>query len=240
MENLRRHIQKNATLVEIVIALIGLLLIILGGRIGDVLKDIGVSVLASAIIVFLTDFLRGAEDQENVRKWGLEGVYRTRGEMNTSCDSYLRKAKSIDIMAFGLRSFRDSQTKAVERILKNGGKVRIITMQPDCQNLRMREVDEKQPDGHISQEIRDLCEWAKRLNSKSYKGKIEIRCHDHQPQTFLFLMNNRVFTGPYVYEKASQQTISFEYNNFGSAYEHYSNYFNELWSDEEFCRDIPC
>ena len=236
MESIKRYIRKNSTLAEVVILLVGVILIFAGNRYrSTILISVGSSMVATAIVVFMTDVLLGVNDQEAVRTWGLEGVYRTRGEMNSSCDLYLRKASSIDIIAFGLRSFRDSQTKSVERILRNGGTVRIITMKPDCENLEKREIDENQPKGHISQEIRDLCVWAKKLNSKKYKGKIEIRYHDHQPQNFLFLMNNRIFTGPYVYKKDSQQTISFEYNNFGSAFEHYSNYFKELWNDEDFC-----
>ena len=157
--------------------------------------------------------------------------------MNNSCDAYLKSAKSIDIIAFGLRSFRDSQLKAVERILRKNGTIRIITMRPGCDNLVKRESDEHQPEGHISQEIKDLIEWVQKLNSKGHKGKIEIRFHDHQPQNFLFLMNNRMYTGPYVYHKESQQTLSFEYNNFGTAYEYYTNYFNELWNDPDFCSE---
>jgi len=231
----RQYIRKNSTLVEIIISLFGIGMIVLGRNCCVVIADIGISILASAIIVFLTDLLSGNNDQQDARKWGLEGVYRTRGEMNASCDYYLKKTKSIDIIAFGLRSWRDSQEKAVERILRKGGTIRIITMKPGCESLNQREVDENQTRGQMSKDINDLIEWAQRLNGKSNKGKIEIRMHDHQPQNFLFLMNNRLFTGPYLFRKQSQQTVSFEYNNFGTAYEYYSDYFNELWNNKEFC-----
>ena len=238
MSAIKKYIRKNTTLVEFIILLIGVILVLAGKRFGySTLSDIGVSIIAAAVMVFMTDVLVGSSEQDVIRKWGLEGVYRTRGEMNNSCDVYLRSAKSIDIIAFGLRSFRDSQRYNVERILKDGGKVRIITMTPGCENLKMREIDENQPEGHISHEIDDLRKWADELNATNFKGKIEIRYHTHQPQSFLFLMNNRMFTGPYVYKKDSQQTISFEYNNFGTAYEYYSNYFNELWNDASFCSE---
>ena len=237
MKALRKYIRKNATLVEIIIALVGLALIIVDQTTRGILADIGVSVLASAIIVFLTDVLMGTGDQGEARKWGLEGVYRTRGEMNKSCDYYLKKAKSIDIIAFGLRSWRDSQEKAIENILRSGGMIRIITMKPGCENLAQREADEDQIPGQMSNDIESLIAWAKRLNSRKYKGKIAIRYHTHQPQNFLFLMNNRLFTGPYLFHKQSHQTLSFEYNNFGTAYEYYSDYFNELWNNPEFCED---
>ena len=173
-----------------------------------------------------------------LKKWGIEAVYSTRGEMNISCDRYLKEAKSIDIIAFGLRSLRDSQSDTIEKILDNGGKIRIITMNPDCENLKQREKDELQEIGSIGYTIKKLAEWAEKLNKNTNKGRIEIRYYNSQPLEFMFLMDNRLFNGPYEYGKGSQQTISFEYNNVGKAYKYYKKYFNSDFSAYDHCGHI--
>ena len=239
MNNFKKYIRKNSTIAEMVILFTGIILILIGERLAfSVLLGVGSSIVASAVVVFMTDVFLGGDDREIVKQWGLESVYRTRGEMNSSCDVYLKKARFLNIIAFGLKSFRETQQKQVERILKNGGNIRIITMRPHCNNLKEREKDEMLPEDGISLSIEQLINWAKQLNDKHYKGKVELRWHEHQPVDFLFMMDNRLFCGPYEFGKDSQQSVSFEYNNSGIAYEYYRNYFNKLWNDKEFCSDV--
>lgn len=244
LKGIRRYARKNKALANLIILLIGAIMILLSGSIesknwGNVCMGVGTSFLSSGIIVLITAFLLEEENENEklLRRWGIEALYATRGEMNISCDQYLKKAKSIDIIAFGLRSLRDSQSDTIEKMLASGGKIRILTMKPDCENLRQREKDELQEKGSISHTIRQLAEWAKKINESGNKGKIEIRYYDSQPLEFMFLMDNRLFNGPYEYGKGSQQTISFEYNNEGEAYRYYKNYFNNLWKDKKFCSE---
>ena len=234
MKNIKKHIRNNSTIAEILIFAAGIVLVIFGKTI---LSDIGISMIASAIIVFMTDVFTNQDELESVRQWGLEAVYRTRGEMNGSSDFYFEKAKSVDFIAFGLKSWRDSQQDQIEKMLANGGRIRIITLKPGSEALKARERDENAGNDEISHSIEQLIEWAKRENAKGFKGNIEIKYHDHLPLDFMHMMDNRLYTGPYEYGKGSQQTISFEYNNTGAAYEYYKNYFNKLWDDPEFCVD---
>lgn len=236
MDRIKRYLRKNSGQTELIILLTGII-IALYYRGSSTLSSIGASMIASAIVVFMTDVLVGGNENEGVKRWGLEAVYHTRGVMNNSCDSYLEKAKKVDVIAFGLQSWRDSQQKQIDRILENGGIIRIITMKPECDNLKARERDEHSLEKQISHSIINLLDWAKTENSKGYRGKVEIRYHDHLPLDFLFLMDNRLFTGPYEYGKSSQQTLSFEYNCSGEAYRYYEEYFNGLWNDKEFCSD---
>lgn len=234
MNSIKKHIRANSTIAEVLILAVGIVLAIFGKTI---LRDIGISMIASAIIVFMTDVFTNQDELESVRQWGLEAVYRTRGEMNGSSDMYFEKAKSVDIIAFGLKSWRDSQQDQIDKLLNSGGEIRIITMKPWCDALKAREIDESAGEGGISHSIEQLIEWAKNENAKGYKGRIKIKYHNHLPLDFMHMMDNRLFTGPYEYGKGSQQTISFEYNNTGTAYEYYKNYFNKLWDDPSFCVD---
>ncbi len=234
MKSIKKHIRDNSTIAEALILGIGILLVIFSKTI---FREIGVSMIGSAIVVFMTDVFTHRDELESVKQWGLEAVYRTRGEMNGSSDLYFEKAKSVDMIAFGLKSWRDSQQDQIDKLLANGGKVRIITMKPGCEALRARERDEKAGSDEISHSIEQLIEWAKKENAKGLKGQIEIKYHDHLPLDFMHMMDNRLYTGPYEYGKGSQQTISFEYNTNGVAYEYYKDYFNKLWTDSEFCMD---
>ena len=236
MSNIKNRIRKNSTLAEIIILLVGIILTWCSGQ-NQLLSGIGTSIVASAVIVFMTDVFIGTEENEALKQWGLETVYQTRGEMNRACDYYLPRAKTVCVIAFGLKSWRDSQQKQIEDLLGRGGIIRIITMKPESDNLRAREKDECTIENDISYRIKALLAWANEENRKGFKGRIEIRYHDRQPLDFLFLMDNRLFTGPYEYGKDSQQTISFEYNCHGAAYAYYRNYFEMLWNDKDFCTD---
>lgn len=231
---LKRQFRKPKTIVLCLIMAIGLIFILWPGN-HRILQGIGVSLLASGIMSIMSIFFINDEDMfRSAKAWGLEHVYGTRGEMNQSCDEYMHHAKTIKVIAFGLRSLRDAQEADILRILDRGGSIKIITMKPGSKALCMREEDERQK---ISESIEELIAWAKTLSAKNMKGKIEIRYHDHLPLDFMFLMNNRLFTGPYEYGKISQQTVSFEYSVTGAAYEYYEKYFDHLWEDENFCQD---
>ncbi len=227
-------IRKNKSLALILIAVLGLFL---SSRFRDstIMSGIGISLVSSSLMSLLLIFFIGDEDDYKAAKeWGLECVYKTRGAMNDSCDDYMSKARFIKAIAFGYKSLRDGQDARVNQMLKEGRSIKLITMKPDCPNLKEREKDEQQD---ISTSVKQLIEWAQRLNSCGYPGKIEIRYHDHLPSYFVFIMSNRLYTGPYEYKKQSQQTISFEYNTIGGAYDYYDEYFERLWNDPEFCED---
>ena len=164
-------------------------------------------------------------------------VYETRQAMNAACDDWLDIATRIDIMAFGLKSFRKTQQAQVERILAEGGNIRIITLMPGCDALFLREEEEHATKYSLTYEILDMIAWAQDTNAKGFRGKIQVRCYDHLPQEFLFLIDSRVFVGPYEYGKDSQQCLSFEYDAESRMYEYYQNRFEELWNDPEFCVD---
>lgn len=242
MNNIKRFVRKNITLVNIIIVMLGILAIFISvylpnANTQNICMGIGTSFFASGIVVLITTLLTdNTEEEDRLSDWGIEAIYSTRGEMNISCDKYMRKAKRIDIIAFGLRSWRDSQAKTIEKLLKNGCQIRILTMNPDCNNLQQREKDEQQEIGSIKYSIEQLISWAKVLNSRNYAGSIEIKCYDAQPLNFMFLMDNRLFIGPYEYGKGSQQTISYEFNTSGRTYGYYTDYFQSLWNDTNFSK----
>lgn len=158
----------------------GLLFIILG--ISFVLLDIfaiktekaiwisiGCSLLASGMVVLIQAVLVDAKQPDVAEEWGLEKIYSTRSEKNKDSDPKLNKAKhQLDVVAFGLKSFRSMHSKKVERLLKKGINVRMLTMDPSENNpfLKQRELEEGEPEGQIRTSIEALVEWANKLNAQ--------------------------------------------------------------------------
>ena len=243
MKWFKKVLRQNLVAVNIIILLLGVILVFLSVHLPTPNKQticmgIGTSLFSSGLIVLITSlFVDDTSDSVQILKqWGVEAIYKTRGEMNISCGKYSKNAKRMDIIAFGLKSWRDSQNREIESLLQNGCKIRILTMDPSAENLKQRELDEKQEVGSISHTIMQLKDWAEKLNSQGYKGNIQIKYYDAQPLDFMFLMDNRLFWGPYEYGKGSQQTISYEFNTTGEGYKYYSGYFNDLWTDETFAK----
>lgn len=236
----------NATLVNEIIAAIGIIVIISSQFISaksewrTVLVSIGCSLLASSIVTFLSSkyLTRISRVKDIIQHWGLEGIYETRQAMNRSTDEVLNQSENeLDIIAFGLRSFRDAKTKIIKEKVKRGLKIRIITLDPSSEFVTQREKDEKEVSGQIGKTILDLIKWVDDIKKESPDPKnISIKFYNSLPQDFYFRIDNHIFFGPYLYGKASQQTISYEFKGNSVGYEYYKDYFDELWNDPEFCR----
>ena len=110
----------NNDLINGIVFLIGLVIMLLSLWLTiwtTVLLSVGCSIMASAIVCWLTS--RYTLSKINIKaiidRWGLIGIYETRGEMNIDCDEKLETLSStLDIIAFGLKSFRDSKSDLIE------------------------------------------------------------------------------------------------------------------------------
>lgn len=243
---LRKSMQINETLVNYLLMGIGIIFILIGAfapipeKLVIVLSGVGCSLLASAIVAWFNARYTIKKQAEAVvlDEWGLCAIYPTRQDMNKSCDIALHDAsKEIEMIGFGFRSLRDSQDSLIKEKVSRGVKIRIISMNPDSEFLMQREKDEKVSKGSIRESIIQLGEWVDELNKYSgRKNKVQIKYYDSLPQDFYFRADGHVFVGPYQYGKQSQQTISYEYVRKAEGYKHYTNYFNTLWNDENFCK----
>ncbi|MEL5898512.1 hypothetical protein AAGC94_10580 [Clostridium sporogenes] len=117
-------------------------------------------------------------------------------------------------------------------------KLKILTISLESEYLKEREKMEKGTTGEISKSIIDLKKWIEELkkDEKHFK-QIEIKYYDTLPLDLYFRLDKKVYIGPYLYGKQSQQTISYSFDKGGKVYEYYKDYFNDLWSDEKFCKE---
>lgn len=237
----------NAELVNLLAFLIGALIVVLGllcetsyGTFGIIMISIGSSIIASSIIVFISSRYQIKKNitQELIEHWGLIGIFKTRAGMNQRADATLTKLRNeLDMVAFGLKSFRNVQGGLIERKVKRGLKIRILTMNPNSQIVKQREIDEGEVAGQIKKTILDLENWIIKLKKMSPDPQnIQLKFYDNLPLQSYYRQDSYIYTGPYLYGKPSQQTISFEYRANSHGYDYWDTYFNVVWNDPEFAK----
>ena len=236
--------QTNASLINLVIGCIGIICLFSAlaidhedGR--NILLSIGCSLLASTVVSYLTSkyLIRMNRVKNIVENWGLESIFETRQEMNRSTDTafeYLEK--NLDIIAWGLKSFRDAKEKIVREKVERGLKIRFVTLHPDSEYVNQREKDEKEIPGQIRLTILNLQEWIESLQKIAPKpDNIQVKYYNSLPEDFYFRVDDHIFIGPYLYGISSQQTISYEFKSPAKGALYYRDYFERLWNDPTFC-----
>ncbi len=227
--------------------IVGLLIIIVGITIvlidvfwlkttQNIWISVGCSLLASGIIILTQVLLIEGKHLDPLEEWGLEKIYETRAEKNKDSDPKLDKAKEqVDIVAFGLKSFRAKHTKKVEKLLRNKINIRILTMNPDGTNpfLKQREIEEEETEGQIKNSIDQLVNWANKLNSHKYPGQIEVKGYKCMTLDFYWRVDNEIYIGPYWYHVGSQQTITYKFCKGKKGFDIYKDYFETLWNDND-------
>lgn len=238
--------QINATLINQIIFWIGLGVVFIGLFIQqsdwrNICISVGCSLIASSIVSYLTSkyLIRINTVKNIIEHWGLVTIYETRQEMNRKSDEIFPSLeKHLDIIAWGLKSFRDSSKgRMIEDKIKQGLKVRIIAPHPDSKFVVQREHDEKEIPGQIRKTIIHLGEWVNNLKkSAHHESDVQIRYYESLPEDFFFRMDDHVFIGPYRYGISSQQTISYEFKGPSNGFRNYVDYFERVWGDESFCK----
>lgn len=237
MVSTRTREKWNTNLVIIVTALISLLFV-LGSLLLDseyqntknILISIACSIWASNLIMYCTSeyMLRSTRRKEIIDVWGLEAIFKTRAEMNTSSNLSLDGCKkNIDIVAFGLKNFREAKNDVVDSLLSDGVEIRIITLSPESNLTELVDARENLLVGSTSKSIQDLQDWVSA--KKSRKNKINLRTYDFLPLDFYFRVDDHVYVGPYLKGKSSQQTLSIEFTR-GEGASYWKKHFEDIWS----------
>lgn len=193
--------------------------------------SVACSILASNIILFLTSeyMLKSQRRAEIIDRWGVESIYKTRAEMNQSSNLSLSMCKEeIEIVAFGLKSFREVQSDEIKRLLSKGISIKIIAPNPESELLKHVDNRENLVEGSTKKSIEDLTDWVANFKADSNKHNIKIRFYDSLPLDFYLKIDDKIFVGPYLKGLSSQQAISYEFTQ-GEGYNYWSKYFSKLW-----------
>lgn len=247
MKRLANLEDLNAELVNLICFLVGIVLIAAGiivdyyhKNLGVILISVGSSMVASTVIIYLSSkyLMRKRQIQDLIDNWGLIGIFKTRAEMNVRANiTFEDVKKELDMIAFGLRAFRNAKGHEIEEKVRQGLRIRILTINPYSPYVAQRERDENEVRGQITKTILDLHEWIKKLKTlSSNKDNIQIKFCDNLTIESYYRQDDYIYTGPYLYGKPSQQTISYEYKRDSIGFEYWIRYFQNLWDDPAFAR----
>ena len=199
--------------------------------------NVGYSLLASGIVILIQGLENASDERDRAREWGLDRIYKARSEKSDDSDPKLGRVRQLDVVAFGLKSFRSTHRKKIEEILKNGGRIRILTMDPEGRFVRQREMEEKDSEGQIKGSISDLVTWANELNDQGWPGSIEVKGYQCMTLDFYWRADDEIYFGPYWYHRPSQRTVTYRLKKRSllpnEGFEIYEDYFEELWNDGE-------
>lgn len=237
----------NERLINLLVTCLGIIFIVIGvlfsftnnETIKTILISIGTSLIASAVVSFLASIyiFKHKREKEITDIWRLISIKDNRSEMNIEVHRRLNNAENqLDIIGYGMKSFRESRDELIRSRLQKGLKVRIITVDPNCNFLKQRDIDENKMEGSTANSINQLNDWVNKLNNE-YDKSVEIRFCKTLPTEVYFRVDDYIYVGPYQCGKESQQTITMEYHSQGTGFQYYNSYFEKLWNDENFCRE---
>jgi hypothetical protein len=250
---------KSIITIEVIIFLIGLVLVLVGllfeiNKIGtiwgleratvqNVLISVGCSIIASSIISYLMTIYLNADKEARwvIETWGLKNI-EIRSILNYEINEKLdHMSHGMDIVAFGMKNFLAAKGILLEKKVKQGCTIRILTMHPGSEFLARRDMEEGNSPGQIKKEIEDMIQWAQGINnvqSRKGSGSIEIRGYNGLPQDMYQRIDDHVYVGPLHFGKPSQQTIAYEYKPGSKGTAHYTEYFLSLWKNNSFSEKI--
>lgn len=232
-----KHYQKTSGyLWQALLIIIGVLFIILSfaltqkaDRVFATLNGLGVSLLLSGLLGFMIRVITYYKDAKYqvCDVWGIKNIYETRAIANLTINACQERARErVDIIAFGLSSWRNAKERLIDSMLAQGVEIRIITMDPDSTILEMRDKAENKTIGSTKDSIITLKKF---FDQTEMRRKVKIKYHKELPLDFYFRVDDHVFVGPYLFGSESQQTITYEFEKGGEGYRYYTEYFEKLW-----------
>ena len=200
--------------------------------------SIGCSLIASGLVIVLTAVFVERLPFNPLDEWRIKLITSARAEMNKDCEIEFDKAKyQIDVVAFGLSTFRTAQTeRQILAHLKKGLNFRILTMDPDSAFVSERERAEEK--ANIKNSIKKLVEWADKLNATGARGKIIVKGYNTMTLDFYWRTYNVLYVGPYWYGYDSQLTITYKFTKGGKGFRLYTEYFDRLWNNESLSKPL--
>ena len=250
VKSLKNNWLENEKLTNALIFAIGLILVLIGimfnGSLGEqwstVILSVGASIVASSVVSYITStyLVKKKKLKEITEIWGLQCITENRSEMNKEVGKRLKDAnKCLDVVAFGLKSFRESAGELIKAKVQNGLVVRILTVNPNSEFLAYRDLVEDKKQGSTAHDIVQLANWVKNL-SKECGGNIELRYCGFLPTELYFRVDKRIYVGPYEIGKESQRTITMEYADSSKGFSYYTDYFDKLWLKAEKISETDC
>jgi hypothetical protein len=209
----------------------------------DVILGVGGSLIAAGIageVLFL--YIRAAEGTaqrlELLVEAGLLKVFSARSvRIREEYETRLKDAKEIDVLGFGLASFRqDYGDKLIQ--LTSHATIRIIVLDPDFPTPEhsladLRDAEEKNHPGQIRGDIEKFEKLIAETPGQK-RTKFQIRRLRAIPAVNIFRVDDVIFWGPYLIGNHSRNMPTLLVQRGGFLFDRFKTHFDELWSSTQF------
>jgi hypothetical protein len=209
----------------------------------DILLGVGGSLVASGIageVLFLYIILsQETKDKlDLLTLTGLQRVFPTRSvSIRNEYHSRLHGAKEVDILGFGLSSFRQDYGGRFEE-LSSRTRFRILLLDPDFPTAdasiaSIRDQEEGNNQGDIRRDVEafeSIVRQAKNLNRENFQVK-RLRA---LPSINVFRVDDDLFWGPYLIANQSRNMPTLLVRKGGFLYEEIKTHFEQLWASDQF------
>lgn len=158
-------------------------------------------------------------------------------------DRLLNSASAhIDIMGFGLNALRQDYLPQFA-VWKQKANVRILIIDPESPNgdlayARQRDIEEGDPLGTISQQVRQFADDTKEIRNAAGLHSFEVRLYKCLPSVNIFRVDNKMFWGPYLIKQPSRNSPTFLLRQ-AILFDRLVEHFERIWQDESLSRAIP-
>jgi len=232
---------KIVFLVNVIVILFGIILTLLDVQ---VIKEVGVSMIASGLVTFFYFAYPKTTVEERygeLTKTGLTGAYVTR-DLRDEYATLLKQAKkNIDVLGLGLNKFREDNGDIVKTKCLEGVSVRFLVMDPESEFFDVKSREEGDVSGEIIKAPHEkLKAYVKYVNdlikSEGHGKKIEMRYYKSTPATMIFRIDDTMFVGPYLHKRISRNTCTFRLEKDSELFKQYEAHFEQLWNDSRFTR----
>jgi hypothetical protein len=231
-------------------ALLGLVLVLVGSRLGGVtgagLFAVGTSLTAAGlsgwmIFTYIVVSERTAERLELLQRFGLVNAFEGRAVLiKKEYDTRLRVAKDrVDVLGFGLRSLREDYRDQFER-WKHQAAVRVLLIDPDFPSGELsyaaqRDSEETDERGSIAEQVHRFVRDA----SGALDDRFQIRLYRCLPSVNIFRVDDDLFWGPYFVRELSRNAPTFLVRSGGVLFDKFVSHFERIWDDDALSRAIP-
>ena len=149
-------------------------------------------------------------------------------------DKRLKKAKTIDIVAYGLGSFYEDYSKDFARLSKQA-RVRIVAVDPDAPAASQgfsfadaRDIEEGQSPGRTRGDVERLVRTI-RESEDIDKERLQVRLMSSIPSVNIMRIDDEIFWGPYLLAEQSRNTFTMVVQRSGFLFESLNRHFEQLW-----------
>lgn len=264
-KKLNRLEKHSIYLLTIVMALFGIILILLSihyeseALLSKFLMAIGATICPSAIIVFVFEYYlqeKLAKQLEKslytdvslvANKLGLRRIYRNRAEWGKERIALYEKAKNVSYLAVAPNldppNNDDNMIKKYNELLERGVSFKFLVCHPE-NPFATQFYGYKDSDSSIEKFKKTIMNSLGRLKkiiddceTNKYKGKIEVKVYKKPPLCYLQLIDNRVYSQPYLYGSEGQQAFMLEFIE-GNSADLFRKHFGKIWEEAVFLNDF--